>query len=368
MRPKHRLGRLVASLVATLAVAACATSIGPRTITPARFDYNQRIVHSTDEQILLNLVRLRYRDTPFFLDIEAVLVQYEIDKKATLSGTRGYRGGASSITPGIELDAEERPTITYHPLLGDNFAQRLLSPIPISTLALLAGSGWSVERVLDCCVDAVNDLINVPAAAGPTPASIRVDPRFHELAKLLRSLQTAGVLQFGRALDGSDSGTVRLTVGDSLTPAAVSGARARVRELLHLHGETNELGVTASEARSSAPIRVRQRSLLGAMFFLSQVVEVPESDARAGLVTRAVDSQGQPVDWTAVTGGIFHVHVADARPERAFTVVPYRGHWFYIDDADLESKTTFGLLSHLFSLQSAPPRGEAPLVTVPIGH
>ena len=41
-----------------------------------------------------------------------------------------------------------------------------------------------------------------------------------------------------------------------------------------------------------------------------------------------------------------------SRPDRAFVSVHYRGHWFYIDDADLDSKTTFDLLPHLVSLQS----------------
>jgi hypothetical protein len=47
--------------------------------------------------------------------------------------------------------------------------------------------------------------------------------------------------------------------------------------------------------------------------------------------------------------------------------VRYRGHWFWVDDADLESKSTFGLLSNLFSLQSAQSRAAGPLLTVPAG-
>jgi hypothetical protein len=37
--------------------------------------------------------------------------------------------------------------------------------------------------------------------------------------------------------------------------------------------------------------------------------------------------------------------------------VRYRGHWFYIPDTDLQSKSTLDLVNHLFALQAA--RGQA---------
>lgn len=41
-----------------------------------RFDYNQAIVQSTNEQMLLNMVRLRYSEPPVFLAVNSVLTQY----------------------------------------------------------------------------------------------------------------------------------------------------------------------------------------------------------------------------------------------------------------------------------------------------
>jgi len=34
-----------------------------------------------------------------------------------------------------------------------------------------------------------------------------------------------------------------------------------------------------------------------------------------------------------------------------------RGHWSYVDDSDLDSKSTFSMLGQLFALQSATSRG-----------
>jgi hypothetical protein len=47
--------------------------------------------------------------------------------------------------------------------------------------------------------------------------------------------------------------------------------------------------------------------------------------------------------------------------------VQYRGSWFYIDDSDLSSKSTFNLLGQLFELQAGEAGGSVPLLTLPIG-
>ncbi len=363
------MSRAFGLLVAVTGATGCASNVGPRTIPAARFDYNERLARSTDEQILLNLVRLRYRDTPYFLDVGSVLVQYQITGRIALTGVTSAATATPRPTAGAELDGEvdERPTITYEPLTGEAFARRFLTPVSPSTLALLAGSGWSIERVFDCCVDAVNDLVNAPAAAGPTPATVSVDPRFHEMADLFRTLQRTGRLEIIRYAEGDSVSAMRFLPVPGDTATAVAKASVRLRELLGITGEHDAYLFGPPGAKTNTLVRVRERSLLGTMFFLSQTVDVPDADLRAGLVPRPVMSDGSPVDWQQVTGGIFHVRVAEVRPERAFVSVHYRGHWFYIDDADLESKTTFDLLTHLVSLQSVAPRGSGPLVTVPVG-
>ena len=57
-----------------LLLGGCTTGLGPKTVTSERPDYNQRIARSSDEQMLLNLVRLRYNDTPLFLELGSVVV------------------------------------------------------------------------------------------------------------------------------------------------------------------------------------------------------------------------------------------------------------------------------------------------------
>ncbi|MGH7498749.1 MAG: hypothetical protein ACREL3_07855 [Gemmatimonadales bacterium] len=352
-----------------LLAAGCFSNFGPGTVPAARFDYNQRIAQSWNEQLLLNLVRLRYRDTPYFLEVGTVLAQYQIVRHASAAASIGVGGGeGSAVGPSIGADFAESPTITYQPLQGEEFVRRLLEPVPGETLMLLAGSGWSVERLLICCVNAINGIANVPSAAGPTPSVARVDPRFRSAARLLRRLQSSGRLQPVRGPGGQPEGRVAITPPDSTQPADTTTLDS-LASLLRLDRAARELDITVDQGvERPAELRLRLRSLLGAMFYLSQAVDVPEGDARAGLVTTSQMPDGTAADWPALMGGIFRVRSSETRPNGAFTSVRYRGHWFYIDDADLESKTTFGLLLNLFSLQSAQSRAAQPLLTVPAGQ
>ena len=48
--------------------------------------------------------------------------------------------------------------------------------------------------------------------------------------------------------------------------------------------------------------------------------------------------------------------------------IPYRDHWFYIDDRDADSKATFSLLMQLFALQAGQGGDtSAPVLTIPAG-
>jgi hypothetical protein len=96
-------------------------------------------------------------------------------------------------------------------------------------------------------------------------------------------------------------------------------------------------------------------------------VEPPETDVKAGKVTVTRTESGAVFDWKEVTLQLLQIRSASKEPADPATSVWYRGSWFYIDDADLSSKSTMSLLSQLLALQSAEIQKVVPVLTLPVG-
>src|SRR5215469_5611751 len=113
---------LITSLLALLA-SGCTTGFGPRAVRSERPDYNKQIVRSADAEMLLNIVRLRYNDSPLFLELGGVVAQYSYDASFAATGQiSGSSPNSASVATG--LGYSEKPTITYTPLSGEEFATR----------------------------------------------------------------------------------------------------------------------------------------------------------------------------------------------------------------------------------------------------
>ena len=358
-----------AALCGCVALAACGSRLGPRTIPGARFDYNERIARSQNDQLLLNLVRLRYRDTPVFLDVGTVIAQYTLDARVGVLPTLNVEG-TDSAEFGVDLGGRysEQPTITYQPISGAEFTRRLLTPISAQTIILLSQSGWSIERLLMCCVDSINGVTNAPVASGPTPSRIPDNSKFREAARLLRELQLPGSLDFMLAQD-RESGETSIRIRRPDADPDMEDTLRRLREILSLDPAHETFRLTTRSAKLSPDaIVLTGRSLLGALFFLSHSVDPPETHKSRGLVTVIKDAESRNADWDTVSGNLLKVASSESPPAGAFVRIRYRAHWFYIADADLNSKATFNLLTYLLSLQSAGQEGLDAMLTVPVGE
>ncbi len=336
----------IATAAVGLILAGC-NSVGPAGLESGRVNYNEAIVRTNDEQLLLNLIRLRYRDTPFFLSVQNVTSRYTLNYNGNvripdpMNARIQDISGTGTLTLGGAFT--ESPTVVYRPVSGEQFILELLSPIPPANIALLAQSGWSIERIFLLCVQALNDLFNAPSASGPTPSAAPQFEEFGDFAELLRILQQSRAIEIATTETGD--AVLRFFPNDELTEES-----RLAKSLLGMDETSNEL--ITSQIRQFEGAWMRTRSPIGVMQFISQSVEVPEQHYLEGIVTRTFDDDGSQFDWNQVTGRVVSILSQKERPSDAFLAVPYRGWWFYIPDSDLNSKSTFSLLSMLIAMQS----------------
>ena len=65
----------------------------------------------------------------------------------------------------------------------------------------------------------------------------------------------------------------------------------------------------------------------------------------------------------------FQVNVKKEKPHQAGLAVPYKGYWFYIDESDISSKRTVGVLNSLVRLKIEAGKAQnIPVLTLPVGQ
>jgi hypothetical protein len=401
-------------LVFLLAAWACVSGcVGPKAVRYTRMRYNEVVRDTNDEQLLMNIVRLRYADSPVFIDLPNITSQFEV------AGRGNYLGGYGNQTPGRsslgfgDLSVRDTPTLSYHPREGREIAKSLLTPLS-ADLLIVVNAGANLEQLLLFAMNDINDVPNAPGSTLLTPTVADDNSVYVRGIRLLASLRArdATELAFGTneeadgssdpiptsAVEGRDllnaarhdyvyrtKGQGRVTVlkrEKSLyvrirPPYVNSPEMAEVARIFHLIPGLSRYRIKSELTEEVSPklpsplgndtIYLNLRSVLQIMTFLSKGVEIPEDHIHSGMAPLTYDEAGELYDWTRVTAGNFVVHVQKHRPRSAEVAVHYRGYWFYIACNDVKSRAALAILEIVFALQESDGKNVGPLLTLPVG-
>jgi hypothetical protein len=166
----------VVLLLLVMAGAGCARGIGPRSLPVDRTAYIDALSNSWTEQLLYNLVKLRYGDAPTFLDVSSISQSYQLETGASAGYEHGwgFTIGPGDVTPttistprnvlklGVSGRYQTNPTITYAPVTGEVIKNAFIKPINTTDLFRALATGWEAEFVFLYCVQSINNLQNKP--------------------------------------------------------------------------------------------------------------------------------------------------------------------------------------------------------------
>ena len=356
-------------LIVTFVLSGCQSTFGPNTLARTHPAYNKTISETLSEQMLLNMVRLRYREQPSFLEVASITVSPRIQTSALLDTEIDIGPGGNVIFPQVGVVYSQSPTISYTPLRGEDFLKSVLSPISLEAILVMTQSGWSIERVFGITMERMNDLYNAPGASGPTPSE---EPNRYEIfartLALFRLLQQERLIEIGLHIDINNDqqrDLVMLFVQDE----RFKEEGKELQSLLEISADDNKVFISDNFLdKNPHTLNVRVRSMMSVFFYLSQNIKVPDEHKVAGLVTVTRIADGNEFDWSKTPAGkYFVVRSSKKRPANAYIAVPYRGYWFYIANDDLQTKSSFLLVQQLFNLQAGQSKAVGPTLTLPVG-
>ena len=418
-RPRRRgAGGLALALGAVLAaLAGCAS--GPASLADDRLAYNEVVKVTAEQQMLLNIVRLRYTDTPSSLAISSIATQTERTRSLQLVPFFGVVGGEAqlrggqALLPGAAISTVERPTITLTPQDDTEFTRKLFTPMTLDGVLYLAKTTWPISTVFRLWLENLNWVSNAETASGPTSSDVPEFGRFVDGVEALQALQDKGMIVFGtrerEEVVGGPIAAARVA-GKDVVDAAREGLEYRpdpggatwslIRRLpqpvVRVH--PNAAGTPEMKALAEA-FRIRigprsydigfesldrfpatypaqgvdvfdleTRSLLQVLYFLSKGVEVPPAHQAQGVARTTRHPDGKPFDWTQVTRGLFRVRqsAAEQPPANAHVAIRYLGHWFSIERGDHDSLSTFSLVLELARLELSGKAAPGPALTLPL--
>ena len=403
-----RCSTCVLFALTAMAVVGC---LGPAGLRHTRARYNAALKRTNEEELLLNLVRMRYDENPTFLDVSGITTQF------TAGGTAGVNAEvAKGTTPGYfgrgDVSVVDRPTTVYTPQKGADFSETLLQPIDIEVLAILSTMDWDLNRVLRLAVKRINGIENAESGGGPVPEYPPEFAEFHMLTQLLEELRDANMIELTIEEQRDPvCATVPLDkpslteVIDAVSAGLELNSRAseegyalsRKKKVLSLRVAATAEGdprvaqlrrlLRLTPGRLSYPlvpdagnhiealqtpngmeeIHVATRSILDMMFLMSKGVRVPAKHVETGVAAMTCNFDGIAFDWAMVVGDLLSVCVSKHRPNSFAIALKYRDHWYYVADDDHASKRTLMLFSALFQARSAGAVADRPVLTLPVG-
>ena len=397
----------VAGLLACAVLTGCV--VGPGTLERDYPRYSQAIRDIEDEHLLLNLVRMRYLETPVFLQISSISTTYGINVSASAAAAN-TSGSGSSTSGGVGGSYSETPTFTYSLPDSKEYFGAMVAPLSTAQLAPLAMSG--AGGFLRMGLERINRLENVSSFSGWTNVVPPSYPEFDEALDLLEVLERDSLIDFTYNIVSRPASSPFDELGEhssisaaeevgiefwkteegqwaarygkrtpylrftGASPAADDPRLLRLRELLNLDPQKYSFPIVDVDFSLTEMIRIRggqpaaafdaeakfgeiviaNRSMLEILGIASRSVQVPEEHLQAGLAAVNENTLGERLT----------IHSSKDEPSNAAIAAQHKGVWYYVAADDLNSKMTFLRLNSLIEVTAGRPAGAQPLLTIPV--
>lgn len=348
-------------LAAAVAMVGCST-VGPAGLRSGRTAWSRAIADTGAQQTLLAIVRGRFGEPTAYLSVSAIASNWKLSVQPSVNAGFGPSSSYSgNLVPfGLTVVAEENPTVSYMPISGARYSAQFLTPIDPIIAGRMVFSGLDpltaalTFRLLVGEINAIHQpLLMLPNHEEHRPREL--DDRFVEISAAFGQLVTHG-------------GTSLVLLADK-EPAILFRLEARHRPRVDRLFELLELAPPPADAKvaqlriSTIPRELRKNEVFLRCRSINELnrlamacVEVPEAE------------QPYAIELAPAPGfeDVLRIRSGTSAPKDASLVVEHRGHYYWIEDSDIQSKQYFQMIEQLQTLMQQDDDTGAPVLTLPV--
>ncbi|MFA7173513.1 MAG: hypothetical protein WC340_08880 [Kiritimatiellia bacterium] len=324
------------------ALMAGCTHIGTKSVQRDMPGFNEAMALATDEQLLNNLVRLRFKDSPAFMSVASIMASESLSmgSSAGLAVTDINPLGTESKTKtfGGQIGYSQMPTISYRPLQGVEFSQRLTRPIKLETMMFLGISGFDFLTIWELFTESFHTQSPPPLARPLADSPFADEVDVEHFGQLLLQIGDENDFMYRdpfksrqmRAMPGAETESLRKRNASVMAEILLKRFAAQYSKEQQMAFRSNYL---------TGDVVLIYRSLLGVLYDLS-----------------AATDNTNP--YLKILSG--------SHPQDAYCATKYRGTLYWVAYADENSKTTISLLSILYNAISDTGEAAMPNLSIPL--
>ncbi len=370
----------------------------PKALEHVVIAYDHSVTKSLVEQLLLNIARSHHHQPVHFTAISSIAATFNYQFTAGATPPLGGLDGGFALAPIFGGSIAENPTFTISPIEGEDFTQRLLTPLQERKLTLLLRQGVDIDLLLRLMAGEIRTTTNNQETAYFNRPSDQIGyPIFRQIVLHLSRLQDNNQLyieplvydrEWTLPLSAFSAGDFQVlennyriivdaekqiftiqkrsighTVITNYNPTTISNAERLTLQAKADRWPPNDIlvDIRPDNPGGEYPIQgaFRLRSFHGILNFLGRsIASEPEyhvdPDPGTGIVSE------NPVRVLDI------IESTIERPNTKLSVT-HEGHYYSIADEDKRSwnQEAFRLLYQLFQMTvTDAPRGNVPSITI----